>query len=192
MIPYVIEKSDKGDKAYDIYSKLLSDRIIFIRGEFNPILADSVTAQLLFLESQDNEKDIYMYINSPGGMVTSMFSIFDTMCYIKPDVCTLAYGEACSAGSFLLAAGSKGKRYALPNSQLMIHELSGGHHGKFHDMKNSFEHTEKLYEKMANYYVKFTGQPLEKIKEDMKRDFFMSAEEAKAYGLIDEIQTSRI
>lgn len=191
MIPYVIEKSDKGDKAYDIYSKLLSDRIIFIRGEFNPVLADSVTAQLLFLESQDNEKDIYLYINSPGGMVSSMFSIFDTMNYIKPDVCTLAYGDACSAGSFLLAAGCKGKRFALPNASIMVHELSGGHQGKFHDMKNSFEHTEKLYDKMAKYYVEFTGQKLEKIKEDMKRDFFMSAEEAKAYGLIDEIQTTR-
>lgn len=192
MIPYVIEKSDKGDKAYDIYSKLLSDRIIFIRGEFNPILADSVTAQLLFLESQDNEKDIYLYINSPGGMVSSMFSIFDTMNYIKPDVCTLAYGDACSAGSFLLAAGCKGKRFALPNSSIMIHELSGGHQGKFHDMKNSFEHTEKLYDKMANYYVGFTGQKLEKIKEDMRIDYYMSAEEAKEYGLIDEIQTIRI
>jgi ATP-dependent Clp protease protease subunit len=193
MIPYVIEQDEKGnDKAFDLYSRLLSDRVIFIRGEFNPILADSVTAQLLFLESQDSEKDIYLYINSPGGMVTSMFSIFDTMNYIKPDVCTIAYGDAASAASFVLAAGTKGKRFALPNSSIMLHELSGGHQGKFHEMQNSFKHTEKLYEKMAKYYVEFTGQKLKKIQDDMKLDFFMSAEEAKAYGVIDEVQNKRI
>ena len=193
MLPYVIEEGEKGqEKVYDIYSRMLKDRIIFIRNEFNPALADAVTAQLLFLESQDSEKDIFMYINSPGGMVTSMFSIFDTMNYIKPDICTIAYGQSCSAGSFILAAGTKGKRFALPNAEVMIHELSGGHQGKFHDMKNSFEHTEKLYDKMAKYYVEFTGQKLNKVKEDMKRDFYMSAEEAKKYGLIDTVQDKRI
>ena len=131
MLHYVIEKSDIGDKVYDLYSKLLSARIVFIRGEFTPAMAESVTAQLLFLESQDNEKDIYLYINSPGGMVTSMFSIFDTMQYIKPDICTIAYGDAASAASFILSAGTKGKRFALPNASVMLHELSGGHQGKF-------------------------------------------------------------
>lgn len=193
MVPYVIEEGEKGqENVYDIYSRMLKDRIIFIKNEFSPALADAVTAQLLFLESQDSEKDIFMYINSPGGMVTSMFSIFDTMNYIKPDICTLSYGQSCSAGSFILAAGTKGKRFALPNSEIMIHELSGGQQGKFHDMKNAFEHTTKLYDKMAKYYVEFTGQKLAKVKEDMQRDFYMSAEEAKAYGLIDEVQNKRI
>jgi ATP-dependent Clp protease protease subunit len=192
MTPYVIEEGQNGqEKVYDIYSRMLKDRVVFIRGEFNPELADLITAQLLFLESQDKDKDIYMYINSPGGMVTSMFSIFDTMRYIKPDVCTIAYGDAASAASFILSSATKGKRFALPNSQIMIHELSGGHQGKFHDMKNSFEHTEKLYAKMAEYYVEFTGQGLDKIKDDMKRDFYMSAEEAKEYGLIDGVYTGR-
>jgi len=192
MTPYVIEKSDNGqEKMYDIWSRLMVDRVVFIKGEFCPEMADSVVAQLLFLESQDKDKDIYMYINSPGGMVTSMFSIFDTMQYIKPDVCTIAYGDAASAASFILSAGTKGKRFALPNTSVMVHEVSGGHHGKFHEMQNSFKQTEKLYEKMAKYYVEFTGQKLEKIKEDMKIDYFMSAEEAKVYGLIDGIYDGR-
>ena len=192
MVPYVIEAGEKGqEKVYDIYSRLLKDRVIFIRGEFNPILADAVTAQLLFLEAQDSEKDIYLYINSPGGMVTSMFSIFDVMSYIKPDICTIAYGDAASAASFILAAGTKGKRFALPNASIMLHELSGGHQGKFHEMQNSFKHTEKLYEKMAKYYVGFTGQKLEKIQEDMRIDYFMSAEEAVSYGIIDKVIQSR-
>lgn len=192
MTPYVIEAGENNqEKVYDIYSRMLKDRIIFIKGEFTPELADAVTAQLLFLESADKDKDIYMYINSPGGRITAMFSIYDTMQYIKPDVCTIAYGEACSAGSFILAGGTPGKRFALPNAQIMLHELSGGHQGKFHDMKNSFEHTEKLYDKMANYYVDFTGQKKTKIKNDMKRDFYMSAEEAKIYGVIDAIQERR-
>lgn len=190
--PYVIEQGEAGqEKVYDIYSRMLKDRIIFIKGEFDEHMADTVTAQLLFLESADSEKDIWLYINSPGGRCTSMYSIFDTMNYIKPDVCTLAYGQACSAGSFILAAGAKGKRFALPNADIMIHELSGGHGGKFHDMKISFEHTEKLYDKMAKHYTEFTGQPLAKIKKDMKRDFYMSAEEALSYGLVDKVQTIR-
>ena len=192
MVPYVIEEGKNGnEKVYDIYSRLLKDRIVFIKGVFNEMLADSVTAQLLFLESQDSDKDIFLYINSPGGNIVSMYSIFDTMQYIKPDVCTLAYGQACSAGSFILAAGTPGKRFALPNADIMIHELSGGHGGKFHDMEISFNHSKKLYDKMASHYVKFTGQKLDKIKKDMKRDFYMSPDEAKKYGLIDKIQHSR-
>jgi ATP-dependent Clp protease protease subunit len=191
-VPYVIEKGEGNqEKMYDIYSRMLKDRIIFIKGEFTSELSDAVTAQLLFLESTDKDKDIYMYINSPGGRITAMFSIYDTMQYIKPDICTLAYGEASSAGSFILAGGTPGKRFALPNSQIMLHELSGGHQGKFHDMKNSFEHTEKLYDKMANYYVKFTGQKLDTIKDDMKRDFYMTPEEAMDYGVIDAVQERR-
>lgn len=192
MTPYVIEEGLNGqERVYDIYSRMLKDRIIFIRGEFNPELADLVTAQLLFLESSDKEKDIYMYINSPGGMITSMFSIFDTMQYISPDVVTIAYGQAASAGSFILAAGAKGKRNALKNSDIMIHELSGGHQGKYHEMQNAFEHTKYLYDKMADYYVTLTGQSLKTIKEDMKKDFYMSAEAAKEYGLIDTVHESR-
>jgi len=190
--PYVIEagKNDQ-EKVYDIYSRLLKDRIIFIRGEFNPDLADAVTAQLLFLESADPDKDIFMYINSPGGMIDSMYSVYDTMNYIRPDVCTLAYGQACSAGSFILAAGAKGKRFALPNCNIMIHELSGGHQGKFHDMEISFNKSKSLYERMAKHYVDFTGQKLAKIKKDMKRDHYISSEEAVKYGLIDKVQTTR-
>jgi len=191
-VPYVIEKGEKGqEKVYDIYSRMLKDRVIFIKGLFDQNMADAVTAQLLFLESVDKDKDIWLYINSPGGHITAMYSIFDTMNYIKPDVCTLAYGQASSAASFILAAGAKGKRFALPNCDVMIHELSGGHQGKFHDMEISFKHSEKLYGKMAKHYVKFTGQTIAKIKKDMKRDFYMSAEEALTYGLIDKVQTTR-
>lgn len=191
-VPYIIEKSSKGqERTYDIYSRLLKDRVVFIKGVFNQSMADAIVAQLLFLESSDATKDINLYINSPGGEITAMFSIFDTMNYIKPDICTLAYGQASSAGSFILAAGTKGKRFALQNSDIMIHELSGGNQGKFHEMENRFTHMKHLYEKMAKYYVDFTGKDLETIKEDMKKDFFMSAEEAKEYGLIDKIQDKR-
>ncbi len=191
-VPYIIEKSDKGgERTYDIYSRMLKDRTIFIKGIFDQNMADSVVAQLLFLESVDKEKDINLYINSPGGEVTAMFSIFDTMNYIKPDVCALAYGQACSAGSFLLAGATKGKRGALINSSLMIHELSGTSRGKFNDMKLAFKHSEALYTKMADYYVKFTGQDLDKIKKDMERDHYLTAEEAKEYGLIDKVYESR-
>jgi len=191
-VPYVIEKGDKGqERTYDIYSRLLKDRVVFIKGVFDQHMADAVVAQLLFLESSDATKDINMYINSPGGEITAMFSIFDTMNYIKPDICTLAYGQASSAGSFILAAGTKGKRFALTNSSIMLHELSSGHQGKYHEMENSFAHTKHLYEKMAKYYVEFTGQSIETVKEDMKKDFYMSAEEAVTYGVIDKIQDKR-
>jgi ATP-dependent Clp protease protease subunit len=191
-VPYVIEKNSKDqERTYDIYSRLLLDRIIFIKGVFDQDLADAVTAQLLFLESADQDKDIFMYINSPGGQIDAMYSIYDTMTYVKPDVCTLAYGQACSAGSFILAAGAKGKRFALPNCNIMLHELSGGNEGKFHDIEVSFIKMKSLYEKMAKHYVEFTGQTLTKIKKDMKRDHYITSEEAVKYGLIDKVQTTR-
>ena len=191
-IPYVIEKDDKNnERAYDLYSRLLKDRIIFLKEAFTDDMAAAIVAQLLFLESSDNEADIYMYVNSPGGHLTAAFAIFDVMQYVKPDIVTVGVGHCMSAGSFILAAGTKGKRFALPNTQIMIHELSGGVDGKFNDMKNRFEHTTKLHEKLASYYKEFTGQKISKIKKDMERDYYMSAEEAKDYGLIDEIHFDR-
>ena len=191
-VPYVIEQGPKDqERMYDLYSRMLKDRIIFIKGEFNQDMADSVVAQLLFLESSDNEKDIYMYINSPGGHVTALYAIYDVMTYIKPDIVTVGMGQCASAASFILAAGTKGKRFALPNTEIMIHELAGGVQGKAQDMFQRLEHTKKLWEKMAKHYVEFTGQRLAKVKKDMSRDHFMSAEEAKEYGLIDEIHAKR-
>jgi ATP-dependent Clp protease protease subunit len=191
-VPYVIEQGPNDqERVYDLFSRLLKDRIIFIRGVFNSEMADIVVAQLLFLESDSPTKDIYMYINSPGGELSSLYSIFDTMNYVKNDITTIGMGMVASAASFILAAGTKGKRYALPNAQLMIHELSSGMNGKYNDMKNNFKHTEHLYNKMAKHYVDFTGQKLSKIKRDMERDFYMSAEDAKSYGLIDEVQYNR-
>lgn len=190
-IPYVIETEGDQERSYDLYSRLLKDRIIFIRGAFNNDMADAIVAQLLFLESNDPESDIYMYVNSPGGVITSMYAIYDVMSYIHPDIVTVGMGVCASAASFILAAGTKGKRYALPNTEVMIHELSGGFNGKAHEMFNQAEHIKKLWDKMANHYVEFTGQPLAKVKKDMKIDYYMSAEEAKAYGLIDEIHATR-
>jgi len=191
IIPHIIEETKNGERVYDIYSRLLKDRVVFVKGVFNSDMADSVVAQLLFLESTDSDKDIQIYIDSPGGDLHALFAIYDTMQYIKPDVCTLAYGQAASAGSFILAGGTKGKRFALPNTDIMIHELSGGSSGKFNDIKVHYEHTKKLHEKMANLYVEFTGQKLSKIKKDMERDFYMSSEEALNYGLIDGVQYKR-
>jgi ATP-dependent Clp protease protease subunit len=191
-IPYIIEQGPNNqERAYDLYSRLLKDRIVFIKGPIGEGFADAVVGQLLFLESDSPEKDIFMYINSPGGYITEMYAIYDAMTYIKPDIVTMGYGHCMSAGSFLLAAGTPGKRYALPNTDIMIHELAGGSKGKFHELLNEMKHTEKLYEKMADHYVKFTGQPLERIKEDMKIDNYMTAEEAKEYGIIDKIQYNR-
>lgn len=191
-VPYVIEKGvDNQERVYDLYSRLLKDRIVFIRGPIDQNLADSVVAQLLFLESSDNEKDISMYINSPGGTISEMYSIYDTMNCIGPNITTVGLGTCASAGSFLLAAGTKGKRFALQNSQIMIHELSGGTSGKAGDIRNHCKHLEEMYEKMAKQYVKMTGQKLQKVKKDMERDFYLTAEEAIAYGLIDKIQTKR-
>jgi ATP-dependent Clp protease protease subunit len=154
-------------------------------------MADSVVGQLLFLESDDKEKDIFMYINSPGGLINAMYGIYDTMTYINPDIVTVGYGMVMSAGSFILAAGTKGKRHVLPNTNIMIHELSTGTEGKFGDIANYLEHVQRRYEKMAEHYSKFTGQTLKKVKADMQRDFYMTAEEALEYGLVDSIQETR-
>jgi len=189
-IPFVIEKDEQNhERVYDLYSRLLKDRIIFIGAGFNDQMANSIVAQLLFLESVDRSKDIYMYINSPGGWVTSMYAIYDTMKYVKPDVVTVGFGQVASAGSFILAAGEKGKRYALPNTEIMIHELSGGYEGKATDMEIQVSQALKLKERMAKHFSEMTGQTLRKIKKDMERDYFMSALEAKEYGLIDAVQT---
>lgn len=191
-VPYVIEKGP-GDqeRVYDLYSRLLRDRVVFIRGAIDQHTADSVVAQLLFLESSDNETDIAMYINSPGGAIDAMYAIYDTMNYIKPDISTTGLGICASAASFLLSAGAKDKRFALQNSQIMIHELSGGTKGRAGDIRNHYKHIEDLYEKMAKQYVKMTGQKISKIKKDMERDFYMTSEEAVNYGLIDKVQTTR-
>ena len=192
IIPNVIEgKGTNQERVYDLWSLLMKDRIIFVRGEFNQEMADVVVAQLLYLESADSEADINMYINSPGGEVSNMYSIYDTMQYVRNDIVTIGMGTVASAGSFILAAGSKGKRYALPNVSIMLHELSSGMDGKYHDMKNRFEHTSRLHDRMAKHYVEFTGQKLNKIKKDMETDYYFSAIEAKEYGLIDEIQYKR-
>lgn len=188
-LPYVIETDDKGDKTYEIYSRLLKDRIIFIGGDFNDNMANGIVAQLLYLQSADADKDIFMYINSPGGSITSMYAIYDTMCYIKPDIVTVGLGCVASAGSFILAAGTKGKRKCLANTEVMIHELAGGMSGKAGDLKVEMKRLERLHEKMAHEYKNFTGQNLKKIKADMERDYWMTAEEALEYGLIDKVYT---
>ncbi len=185
--PYVLE----DDKVYDPFSRMLQDRIIFVTGIVDSDMVDSVVAQLLFLETQDSEADIYMYINTPGGEISAMYGMFDTMNYVKPDIVTIGYGMVASAGSFILAAGTKGKRYALPNTEIMIHELASGMQGKANDLFQEAKHIERLYEKMARQYVEFTGQKLETVKSDMHRDFYMGSKEAKAYGLIDKVEYKR-
>jgi ATP-dependent Clp protease protease subunit len=190
-VPYIIEKNKDGERSYDLYSRLLRDRIIFIGGEFNRELANSTVAQLLFLESFDSDKDIFMYINSPGGHIEAMYAVYDTMRYIKPNITTIGFGEVCSAGSFVLAAGTKGKRFCLPNTNIMIHELSGGAGGKFNEIETKYTHVKKIHEKMAKHYSLMTGQKVSKIKKDMERDYYMTPEEAKEYGLIDAIQEKR-
>jgi ATP-dependent Clp protease protease subunit len=191
MVPYVIEPKGDGERMYDIYSRMLKDRIIFIKGDITQSLADSVVAQMLFLETLDPDADINFYINSHGGSVFAMLSIVDVMTYIKPDVSTFCYGEAYSAASFILAAGTKGKRYALPNSAIMIHELRTGLDGKYKDLDNYHNWTKRLHKKLNDYYVKFTGKTLKKIEEDIKLDHYMWAEEALKYGLIDKVIESR-
>jgi ATP-dependent Clp protease protease subunit len=191
-IPYVIEKGPKDtERVYDLYSRMLKDRIIFIRGEFGEQMADAVVAQLLFLESADAEEDIMMYINSPGGSINAMFAIHDVMKYIQCDICTVAYGIAASAASFILMAGTKGKRFALPNTDVMIHEMAAGIQGKAKDMRNRWEHLDKLDHKLNKYLSEYTGQPLKKVEKDVKLDFYMSAEEAVEYGIIDKVHYSR-
>jgi ATP-dependent Clp protease protease subunit len=189
-IPYVVENADGQERTYEIYSKLLMDRIIFIQGTFDDTLANGVVAQLLYLQATDPEKDIYIYINSPGGSITSMYAIFDTMNYIKPDINTVGIGSVASAGSFILAAGTKGKRLCLPSTEVMIHELSAGTQGKAGDIFNELERLKKIHTKMAKQYASFTGQKLAKVKKDMQRDFFLTAEEAKDYGIIDKVVTN--
>lgn len=191
-IPYVIEKDEKQrERVYDLYSRLLKDRIIFIGTGFNDDMANSIVAQLLFLESSDPDRDIYMYINSPGGLITSMYAIYDTMNYVRPNVITIGFGQVASAGSFILAAGTKGKRYVLPNTEVMIHELSAGHQGKATDLEIHIKQSIKLRDRMAKQYVEMTGQSLKRIKRDMEREYFMSAEEAVKYGIVDSVQSVR-
>ena len=186
-IPYVVEKSSKGERSYDIYSRLLKDRIILLSGEINDEVASAVVAQLLFLEAEDAEKDIYMYINSPGGVVTSGFSIFDTMNYIKPDVATICMGQAASMGAFLLSSGQKGKRYALPNARIMIHQPLGGAQGQATEIEIQTKEILRIKRNLNEILSVNTGQKLAKIEKDTDRDFFMSADEALKYGLIDQI-----
>jgi ATP-dependent Clp protease protease subunit len=187
MIPYVVEQTTRGERSYDIYSRLLRDRIIMITGEIEDNMASTIVAQLLFLASEDSDKDISIYINSPGGSVTAGFSIYDTMQFIKPDVSTICTGFAASYGSFLLAGGTKGKRYALPNSEIMIHQPSGGARGQASDIKIHTDWILKTRERLNTILAHNTNQPLSQIEKDTDRDHFMSAEDAKAYGIIDGI-----
>jgi ATP-dependent Clp protease protease subunit len=191
MVPIVIEQSGRGERAYDIYSRLLRERVIFLVGPVNDVTANLVVAQLLFLESENPDKDISLYINSPGGSVSAGLSIFDTMQFIKPDVSTLCMGLAASMGAFLLAAGAKGKRFALPNSRIMIHQPSGGAQGQATDIEIQAREILKLRESLNKILAERTGQSLEKIRNDSERDFFMSGPEAKEYGLIDSVLDRR-
>ena len=190
LVPYVIEQTSRGERNYDIYSRLLKDRIIFLGEEVNETTASLVVAQLLFLESEDPGKDIHLYINSPGGMVTAGLAIYDTMQYIKCDVSTICIGMAASMGAFLLSSGAKGKRLALPNSEIMIHQPSGGAKGQATEIQIVAENILKTKKKLNEILAANTGQPVEKITEDTERDNFMSAQEAQAYGLIDRVITN--
>ena len=191
LIPYVVEQTSRGERSYDIYSRLLKDRIIFIGEQIDEHLASLVVAQLLFLEAEDPEKDICIYINSPGGSVTAGMAIYDTMQYIKPDVSTICIGMAASMGAFLLSSGTKGKRFSLPNAEIMIHQPLGGVNGQAEDIKIHAEWILKTREKLNRILAANTGQPLERIDKDTDRDNFMGAEEAAAYGLIDKVITNR-
>ena len=191
LVPYVIEQTSRGERSYDIYSRLLKDRIIFLGEEVNETSASIVVAQLLFLESEDPEKDIHLYINSPGGVITAGMAIYDTMNFVKCDVSTVCIGMAASMGSFLLAGGTKGKRLALPNAEIMIHQPSGGARGQATEIQIAAEHILKTRQKLNGILAENTGQPLDVIRVDTERDNFMSAEEAKAYGLIDEVIAKR-
>ena len=191
LVPIVIEQTSRGERSYDIYSRLLRDRIIFLGGPIMDVTADIVVAQMLFLEAEDPDKDVILYINSPGGSVTAGMAIFDTMQYIKPDIITVCIGMAASMGAFLLAAGTKGKRRALPNAEIMIHQPSGGAQGQATDIMIAAEHIKRTKDKMNAILSERTGQPIEKIAADVERDFYMNAAEAKDYGIIDEIFVSR-
>ncbi len=191
MIPTVIESSGRGDRAFDIYSRLLRERIVFLGQQVTDEIANLVVAQLLFLEAEDPEKDIYLYINSPGGSVSAGMGMFDTMNQIRPDVCTICIGLAASMGAFLLSAGEKGKRMSLPNSRIMIHQPLGGAQGQATDLEIQAKEILYLKQKLNGHLANHTGQPLSKIEEDTERDFFMSAEESKEYGLIDQVIARR-
>ncbi|MCI5760112.1 MULTISPECIES: ATP-dependent Clp endopeptidase proteolytic subunit ClpP [unclassified Bilifractor] len=191
LVPYVIEQTGRGERSYDIYSRLLKDRIIFLGEEVSDVSANLIVAQMLFLESEDPGKDIHLYINSPGGSVTAGMAIYDTMQYIKCDVSTICLGMAASMGAFLLAGGTKGKRLALPNAEIMIHQPSGGAQGKATDIEIVAEQILKIKKRMNEILSQNTGQPLEKVQHDTELDNYMTAEEAKAYGLIDNVITNR-
>jgi ATP-dependent Clp protease protease subunit len=191
LVPMVVEQSGRGERSYDIYSRLLKERIIFLSTEFNDEMASLIVAQLLFLESEDPEKDICMYINSPGGVVTSAFAIYDTMQFIKPDVVTICTGQACSAGSFILTAGAKGKRFALPNARVMIHQPSGGFRGQATDAEIHLNEMLSMKKRLNELYSYHTGKPIEEIHTNMERDNFMSATKARDFGLIDHVVKNR-
>ena len=190
LVPMVVEQTSKGERSYDIYSRLLKERIIFLSEEVNDVTASLVVAQLLFLDAEDPGKDIHLYINSPGGSVTAGMAIYDTMQYIKSDVCTICIGMAASMGAFLLAAGKKGKRFALPNSTIMIHQPVGGVQGQASDIKIHTDYLLMIKDKLNRILSENTGKPLEQIEKDTDRDNFLSSKEAKEYGLIDEVMTS--
>ena len=191
LIPMVVEQSNKGERAYDIYSRLLKERIIFLTGQINDNVASVITAQLLFLEAEDPKKEIYLYINSPGGLVTAGLGIYDTMQYIKPEISTLCIGQAASMGSFLLAAGSKGKRFSLPNSRIMVHQPSAGFQGQATDIEIHAKEVLSLKERLNEIYSKHTGKNVDDIKSALERDNFMTADAAKLFGLIDEVVEKR-
>ncbi|AYD41413.1 ATP-dependent Clp endopeptidase proteolytic subunit ClpP [Clostridium fermenticellae] len=191
LVPVVVEQTNRGERSYDIYSRLLKDRIIMLSEEVNDTSASLVVAQLLFLEAEDPDKDIYLYINSPGGSITSGMAIYDTMQYIKPDVSTICIGMAASMGSFLLCAGAKGKRFALPNAEIMIHQPLGGFQGQATDIGIHAKRILEIKKKLNTIYSERTGQPLETIEKDTERDNFMSTQDAKEYGLIDEVITKK-
>jgi ATP-dependent Clp protease protease subunit len=191
LVPMVVEQSNKGERAYDIYSRLLKERIIFLTGQINDNVASLVTAQLLFLEAEDPKKEIYLYINSPGGLVTAGLGIYDTMQYVKPDISTLCIGQAASMGSFLLAAGTKGKRFSLPNSRVMVHQPSAGFQGQVTDIEIHANEVSSLKKRLNEIYSKHTGKSFDEVKSALERDNFMTAEVAKDFGLIDEVVEKR-
>ena len=191
LVPMVVEQSNKGERAYDIYSRLLKERIIFLTGQINDNVASLVTAQLLFLEAEDPKKEIYLYINSPGGLVTAGLGIYDTMQYVKPSISTLCIGQAASMGSFLLAAGSKGKRFSLPNSRIMVHQPSAGFQGQATDIEIHAKEVLSLKKRLNEIYSKHTGKSVDEIKSALERDNFMTADSAKSFGLIDEVVEKR-
>lgn len=191
LVPMVVEQTGRGERSYDIFSRLLKERIIFLSGEVNDVSSSLVVAQLLFLESENPDKDIYMYINSPGGVITSGMAIYDTMQYIKPDVATLCIGQACSMGSFLLAAGAKGKRFSLPNSRIMIHQPLGGFQGQATDIEIHAREILNIRRRMNKLYSEHCGRSIQEIEQAVERDNFMSADEAMAFGLVDKVIRNR-